>query len=70
MSPLGKNSLEYRHKDKRYTFEFQVTEQNACEILARESKEKGDTSTDIQSSFEDLLCSGSYASDSSSQEEN
>lgn len=37
MSPLGQQRLECQYKDKLYTFEFQVIEQNTCAILGRES---------------------------------
>lgn len=36
MSPLGQKRLECQYKDKLYTLEFQVIEQNACAILGRE----------------------------------
>jgi len=65
MSPLGQQHLECQYKDKLYTLEFQVIEQNACAILGESCNTLGvikrmyeitrDTSKDILSEFEDLF---------------
>jgi len=66
MSTLGQQRIECQYKDKLYTLEFQVIEQDACAILGRESCNTlgvikrtyditRDTTKDILSEFEDLF---------------